>query len=155
MKPSEQFSSMEEVKEYVKSFKDFIGEKEYESLKELFGLGNQIGDYVIIAGIGKIDKSISKLIELLNKKGFITLACCSGLKKEHLNKADNIKGYISFWDYDKEKKKIIKNIAKLCKFSFIDNNETYLKPSFAIEIKTTDKIMGEKWDKVYEYILKL
>lgn len=52
----------------------------------------------------KIDQSISGLIEILNRKGFITLASCLGLKLDHDVKDMN-SGYISF-DLEKSGQKL-------------------------------------------------
>lgn len=74
---------------------DHLNKNELEQLGRDIQLLPPKSDYMEIEGIGKIDKSISGLIDCLNTKGFITLASCSGMKLDHDDK-DIKSGYIFF-----------------------------------------------------------
>lgn len=54
----------------------------------------------------KCDKSIAKGIEWLNKKGYYTIGCCSGLEIDHDNERDKL--YIEFAGLTKSKLRRIK-----------------------------------------------
>ena len=65
MKPSECFNSMDDVKKYVENYENILPAESYSLFKKIMGLGEQEGDFSDVGGVGKIDKSIVKLIKKL------------------------------------------------------------------------------------------
>jgi len=61
------------------------------------------------------DKSISKGIQWLNKKGYYTIGCCSGLEKDHKN-SERDRMYVEFESLNSDKIIQIKILA--CEFGF-------------------------------------
>lgn len=58
------------------------------------------------------DKSISKGILQLNKLGFYTIGCCSGLKKDHPDREERNRMYIAFERLPNDKKSEISIISR-------------------------------------------
>ncbi|QYW08128.1 hypothetical protein 15570_00031 [Lokiarchaeota virus WyrdV1] len=78
------------------------------------------------------DKSIAKGIKFLNKNGFYTVGCCSGLKIDHDNERNKM--YIEFAGLSKAKELKVKHIAN--QFGFNVKNKRILR----IESENDDKL---------------
>ena len=97
----------------------------------------------------EIDCYIAPIVEELNRRGFKTLSCCSGLDEEHENveyKPD--KGYISFV-FDVKLYDYLQN--KLGNSYVVKQSEAYLTPSIYVEVSgINDTEKKEKWVKLWE-----
>lgn len=63
----------------------------------VYGLHGADGSYNDEIGRPWIDASIAPLIATLNRAGFLTDFCCSGMARDHTNR-NHLTGYISFKD---------------------------------------------------------
>ncbi len=145
MKPSDHFKNMDEVRAYVEAYKKFTTPEQYDALLLVFGLAEQEGDYemVIIDGEEKqIDKFIAPIIKDLNRRGYHTLACCSGLQREHKNPKGHAYLSISFKDGLKKKLTSVIDDTEIG----VEESECFLQQSLCLDIKAeTDSIIEEKW----------
>jgi len=135
---------------------DHLSKKELEQLGRDIQLLPPKSDYMDIEGIGKIDKSISGLIECLNTKGFITLASCSGMKSDHDDK-DIKSGYISF-DLEKlgQKLNTLIEIAESLECASIEEGDCYFRESVTLRFKGEGKSdLKKRWKIFYDDILKM
>lgn len=62
----------------------------------------------------KVDRGVSNLVDLLNQAGFVTVASCSGLRKDHAEGADASWGYLLFGNLDDQRRKVVERAAKNC-----------------------------------------
>lgn len=108
-----------------------LNQNELEQLGRNIQLLPPKSQYIEI-GVGKIDRSIASLIEFLNKEGFVTLASCSGMKSDHVEKDIN-NGYISF-DSDKSGEKLndLMKIAKSLGLNFIEEGDCYFRKAITL-----------------------
>ena len=88
------------------------------------------------------DKSISKGIKFLNKNGFYTVGCCSGLEIDHDNERDLM--YIEFAGLSKTKALRIKVLAR--QYGFEVKNKGLLR----IETENDDKL--EMFNALMNYL---
>lgn len=158
MKASEQFKSMEEVRQLAEQLRASVGEENFEYIEYALGiLENQgIWQEVELNGeIIKLDRSMVDFIKDLNSRGYTTLACCSGLLSEHPNeKFKPTGGYIAFvFDavlladlqaYFAEK------VAS--GLMVIEESECYLKPCVSIHIKSNnEEALKQEWSNIWTY----
>lgn len=155
MKPSDYFKSMDEVEEYLETLAPMVTSEQYNILKIVLGFGEQEGEYVEIKSIGKIDKAIAELIQVFNKQGFTTLACCSGIMKEHPTWKQRQSAYVSFLDDGVIEKKLwIRKLTQDLDMGF-EEGETYLKPSYSLQFNDiNDEAIFEKWANIKRVIDK-
>ena len=134
---------------------DHLSKKELEQLGRDIQLLQPKSDYIEVEGVGKIDQSISGLIEILNRKGFITLASCSGLKLDHDDK-DLSSGYISF-DLEKSGQKLNELIeaALSLECASIEIGDCYFRESVTLRFKGKDENdLNKRWKIIYNYTIK-
>lgn len=96
MSLSKYFKSMDEVRSYVENFQKTSTLEEYKILLQIFGLGEQEGEFEIVSVGGDekmVDRFLVPIIKDLNHRGYRTIACCSGLQREHTAKRNY--GYLS------------------------------------------------------------
>lgn len=135
---------------------DHLNKNELEQLGRDIQLLPPKSEYIEVEGVGKIDKSISGLIEFLNRKGFITLASCSGLKLDHDDK-DLSSGYISF-DLEKsgQKLKALIEVAESLECTSIEIGECYFRDSVTLRFKGEDEDdLNKRWKIFYDDIVKM
>lgn len=118
---------------------DHLNKKELEQLGRDIQLLPPKSDYIEVEGVGKIDQSISGLIEILNRKGFITLASCSGLKSDHDDK-DLSSGYISF-DLEKsgQKLNVLIKIAERLEWISVEEGDCYFRKAITLRFQGEDE----------------
>lgn len=96
----------------------------------------------------KIDKSLICIIKILNKKGFKTYGCCSGIYRDHdeecyFDKKFN-RGYISFSPFLSDKnKEILINISLKCCLKFVNN---YNSPIYRFEAGVKECVLLENFN---------
>lgn len=135
---------------------DHLNKKELEQLGRDIQLLPPKSDYFEVEGVGKIDQSISGLIEILNRKGFITLASCSGLKSDHDDK-DLSSGYISF-DLEKsgQKLNVLIETALSLECASIEVGDCYFRESVTLRFKGEDENdLIKLWKIFYDDIVKM
>ena len=135
---------------------DHLNKKEFEQLGWDIQLLPPKWEYVEVEGVGKIDKLISGLIEFLNRKGFITLASCSGLKLDHDDNDIN-SGYISF-DLEKsgQRLKAFIETALSLEFASIEVGECYFRDSVTLRFQSEDENdLNKLWKIFYDDIVKM
>jgi hypothetical protein len=143
---------MDEVKDLAKQYEQILPKNEYRFFKKILGLNEQEGDFVEVAEIGIIDKSISQIVLILNEKQYITISSCSGIRQEHKNWNEDHPGYISFHNTGNNfKKNILKEFSERFNLKF-DEEEVYLKPAYTIRIEGTDEHKTYIWNKLVSYI---
>jgi hypothetical protein len=95
-----------------------------------------------------IDKSLIKIIKTLNKLGYTTEYCCSGLYQDHLNTNFSC-GYISFLKNLKPSKKEIIKKAAMIYLNYYDWDENCIVynalPTIKINHKIHDEIILKRW----------
>ena len=134
---------------------DHLNKNELEQLGRYIQLLPPKSEYIEVEGVGKIDKSISGLIEFLNRKGFITLASCSGLKLDHDDK-DLSSGYISF-DLEKSGQKLNELIetALSLECASIEVGDCYFRESVTLRFTGKDENdLNKRWKIFYDDIVK-
>lgn len=146
------FKSMDEVKSFAAEMKSQLDAEGYRALLFLLGLLDNQGVSRVVEIDGKsieIDCYIAPIVEELNRRGFKTLSCCSGLDEEHENvdyKSDV--GYISFV-FDVKLYDYLQN--KLGNSYVVKQSEAYLTPSIYVEVSgINDTEKKEKWVKLWE-----
>ena len=135
---------------------DHLNKNELEQLGRDIQLLPPKSEYIEVEGVGKIDKSISGLIEFLNRKGFITLASCSGLKLDH-DDNDLSSGYISF-DLEKSGQKLntLKEIAESLVCASIEGGDCYFRESVTLMFQGEERSdLKRRWKIFYDDILKM
>ncbi len=135
---------------------DQLNKNELEQLGRDIQLLPPKSEYIEVKGVGKIDQSISGLIEILNSKGFITLASCSGLKSDHDDKDLN-SGYISF-DLEKsgQKLNVLIETALSLEFASIEVGDCYFRESLTLRFKGEgESDLKRRWKIFYDDILKM
>lgn len=146
------FKSMDEVKSFAAEMKSQLDAEGYRALLFLLGLLDNQGVSRVVELDGKsieIDCYIAPIVEELNRRGFKTLSCCSGLDEEHENvdyKSDV--GYISFV-FDAKLYDYLQN--KLGNSYVVKQSEAYLTPSIYVEVSgINDTEKKKKWVKLWE-----
>lgn len=135
---------------------DHLNKNELEQLGRDIQLLPPKSEYIEVEGVGKIDKSISGLIEFLNRKGFITLASCSGLKLDHDDK-DLSSGYISF-DLEKsgQKLNVLIETALSLECDSIEVGDCYFRESVTLRFKGEgESDLNKRWKIFYDDIVKM
>lgn len=135
---------------------DHLNKNELEQLGRDIQLLPPKSEYIEVEGVGKIDKSISGLIEILNRKGFITLASCSGLKSDHEDK-DLSSGYISF-DLEKsgQKLNVLIETALSLECASIEVGDCFFRESVTLRFKGEDENdLIKLWKIFYDDIVKM
>lgn len=144
--------SMEDVKIFLAWIEPTSSPELFKAMKFVLGMAEQEGEAVEVEGIGLIDKSIARLVEKLNQKGYVTLASCSGLLSEHPPKNEQMKGYLSFRAGD-GKEAFIESVAKRIGIP-VERGKTYFEPSITIRITGEDDAEREKKWAEFEKALK-
>ena len=135
---------------------DHLNKNELKQLGRDIQLLPPKSEYIEVEGVGKIDKSISGLIEFLNNKGLITLASCSGIKSDHDDKDIN-SGYISF-DLEKsgQKLKALIEIAERLEWISVEEGDCYFRKAITLRFHGEDENdLKRCWKIFYDYILKM
>lgn len=135
---------------------DHLNKSELEQLGRDIQLIPPKSEYIEVEGVGKIDKSISSLIEFLNNKGLITLASCSGMKSDHDDNDIN-SGYISF-DLEKsgQRLKAFIETALSLEFASIEVRECYFRDSVTLRFQSEDENdLNKLWKIFYDDIVKM
>ena len=104
----------DDVMKIENEIKEKYGEKTlYEFLCDV-GFYHPDGEWEWVEGIGPIDTSLADIIKRLNKMGYPTKYCCSGIRKEHKNSKDieYVKGYIMFDCSNREVERDVEKVAK-------------------------------------------
>jgi hypothetical protein len=148
------FSSMEDVHIFIKYVEPTYPPEVIDALKFKLGVADQEGDSIIVEGIGEIDKSIAPFIEKLNKKGFSTLASCSGILKEHPKQSDRMSGYLSFLNEGQEYLSFIRDTCEELSIP-CEESEAYFKPSLTVRFRgETDEEIEKKWTDFEKFLFK-
>lgn len=125
----------------------------------LFVLGclpNQgISSNVLIDGKDvPIDSSIVQIIASLNKQGFPTLACCSGLDCDHKDVRPILKpssGYLCFADTAPNRAKL-KSMPPIPGVTVEWDTKCFLQPAISVHFeKYEDALLMERWDALYHW----
>jgi hypothetical protein len=89
---------MNEVQEFAEKMKKQLNSEQYNCLKQTACLAEQEREYIEIIEIGKINKPIANVAELLKGLGFTTLSSYSGVREEHPTLKSDQSGFIAFLD---------------------------------------------------------
>lgn len=136
--------SMEDVHIFLEWIKPTTSPELYNGIRLLLGMADQEGDAVKVEGVGLIDKSIAPLVGWLNREGYITLASCSGLLREHPKQKEQMKGYLSFRAGGLNEA-MIETVASRVGIP-VETGMTYFEPSITIRITgENDEERERKW----------
>lgn len=129
--------------EYLKRFA--TNGEEARAAELLFDLAPQEGKAVEVEGVGLIDVSISEYVKELNARGYYTLACCSGLVREHKNAQKA--GYISFAQSDRT----MAMLRTVCTETGLEyeEDECYLTPSLTVRITGDEDEKEAIWERFF------
>lgn len=127
----------------------------------LFVLGclpNQgISSNVLIDGKNvPVDSSIAPIIDSLNKHGFTTMACCSGLDCDHKDVRPILKpnsGYLCFTDTEQNRAKL-KSMPPIPGVTIDWNAKCFLQPAMSVHLKKyADALLMERWVALYHWFI--
>lgn len=145
--------SMEDVKIFLEWIKPTTSPVLYDGMRRFLGMGDQEGEAVEVEGLGLIDASIAPLVRKLNRAGYVTLASCSGLMREHPQHQGQMKGYLSF-RAGTSNEAVIEFVAKQIGIP-VEKGTTYFEPSFTIRITgENDEERERKWAKFEELLIQ-
>lgn len=128
--------------------KEDYGWKDYDYwVRDVYGICDEL--YPKHNGRVEVDRSIVDVVVALNKAGFMTWACCSGLMRDHSIKMTS--GYISF--HKKTPQWQIYVLSALAHLSGFDSeggeNKYY---SGVYYITGTEKQVQKVWDTFYKFV---
>lgn len=151
------FSSYEEMVAFVEIYREHT--ELYDTLRFLCGLYPNEGESVIVEISGKdvaIDATIAPYVVELRKHGYETLACCSGLLREHKGAKygkSSPSGYISILR-DKEALERISGLPAVPGITTELDADCYLQPAISFRLKAkTDEKMVEIWEALVNNLL--
>lgn len=153
------FSSYDEMVAFVEIYREHT--ELYDILRYLCGLYPNEGESVMVDIDGKevaIDASIAPYVIELRKHGYETLACCSGLVREHRGakySKSSPSGYISILR-DEETLERVSGLSAVPGVKTELDADCYLQPAISFRLKAeTDGELVEAWDTLVKTLLDL
>ena len=154
---TQHFSSFEEMVEFCEIYREHPDL--YDSIRFLCGLYPNEGKAAPIEIDGKqvlIDASISRHVANLRDAGYETLACCSGVKREHEGakfNEDADHGYICLLR-NEETQERIKHLPVRSGVTIDQNADCYFKPAITIKLKAeNDDKLEQLWEMTVQELI--
>lgn len=152
----EQFKNMDEVRAYAEKYRPHLSDEDYAIMLFVLGLLDNEGIAVPVTIDGNevlIDRYLAPYIEALNRNGYATLACCSGLEEEHEQARFNSRRpYISF-AFSEPLFQALKEAEAKLKVT-VEEGTAYLKRSVSVKFQCdTDYEIKARWAALMDFLM--